>query len=170
MRDPEGRRPAAVHAPPRGRVPWRQVDSATFFARAARPGGFSLIELVVVVMILSIIAAIALRRVSGYADQSSANAARQDVSVLQLAIERYRAEHGNYPDAAKFVEQLTAYSDVFGATSNERVAPFIYGPYIRKMPPVPLGPARGSAKVATAPADDVGWVYDPVSGEIAPNE
>ena len=134
-------------------------------------GGFSLIEVVVVVTLLAIIAAIALRRVSGYADQGSANAARQDVAVLQLAIERYRAEHGgDYPDAAKFVEQLTTYTDVFGATSPDRVAPYIYGPYIRKMPAVPLGPARGSAKVATAPADDVGWVYDPASGAIAPNE
>ena len=127
-------------------------------------------EVVIVITILAIIASIALRRVSGYAEQSGANAAQQDVSVLQLAIERYRAEHGNYPSAGGIVDQLTKYTDPFGATSDERVPPFIYGPYVRKIPPVPIGPQKGSTNIATAPADGVGWIYDPAGGGITPNE
>ena len=44
---------------------------------------------------------------------------------------------------------------------------FNYGPYVRKIPPVPLGPARGSTKIATAPAADVGWIYDETTGSIS---
>lgn len=169
MRAPERRRAVADLAPS-----LRRVRGRSLFAPSPRPQpartAFSLIELVIVVTILAIIASIALRRVSSYAEQGAENAAAQDVSVLQLAIERYRAEHGNYPDPVKVVKHLTGYTDVFGATSAERVAPYIYGPYVRAIPPVPLGPAKGSKKIATAPADDVGWLYDPISGEIAPNE
>ena len=127
-------------------------------------------ELVIVITILAIIASIALRRVSNYAEQSAANAAQQDVAVLQLAIERYRAEHGNYPSASRIVDQLTKYTDPFGATSDERVAPYIYGPYVRKIPPVPVGTQKGSTNIATAPAAGVGWIYDPAGGGIIPNE
>ena len=167
MRDPEGLHLAGVGAPPVVAVaPRPPACGAPFQGR----GAFSLIELVIVVMILSIIAAIALRRVAGYAEQSATNAAQQDVSVLQLGLERYRAEHGDYPAADKVVDQLTKFSDVFGATSDTRTPPFIYAPYVRKIPPVPLGPARGSTTIATTPGDNVGWIYDPASGEIRPNE
>src|SRR5688500_47700 len=83
-----------------------------------RGGAFSLIELVVVVMIIAIIASIAARRLSRHAEQSAASAARQCESVLQLAVERYRAEHGSYPSAADVVEQLTKYTDANGVASD----------------------------------------------------
>jgi prepilin-type N-terminal cleavage/methylation domain-containing protein len=166
MRDPNGRQSVGVGAPSAGPGPRRHACGI----RRRRWVAFSLIELVIVVMILSIIAAIALRRLSGYAGRSATNAARQDVSVLQLALERYRAEHGNYPLASQVVPQLTKFSDVFGATSDTRTPPYIYGPYVRQIPPVPLGPARGSTTIASAPGPDVGWIYDAARGEIKPNE
>ena len=135
------------------------------------PAGFSLVELVIVVIILGIVASIALRRVSRHAEAGAANAARQDVAVLQQAIERYRAEHGGaYPTAEDIVDQLTGYTDVFGAVSQTRGTPYVYGPYVRKIPPVPLGPARGSTAIAATPGNTVGWIYDETSGEIRPNE
>lgn len=133
-------------------------------------GGFSLIELVIVVTIIAIISAIAVRRLGRHSEQSGANAAAQDVSVLQLAIERYRAEHGTYPTAAGVADQLTKYSDVQGNTSDTRTPPFTYGPYVRKIPPVPIGPARGSATIGAAPGAGVGWVYVPAEGSIRPND
>jgi prepilin-type N-terminal cleavage/methylation domain-containing protein len=147
------------------------APAAAHRSSTRRRAAFSLVELVIVVIILGIVASIALRRVSRHAEAGAANAAAQDVGVLQQAVERYRAEHGGtYPSAAQFAEQLTGYTDVFGAVSPTRTAPHIYGPYVRAIPPVPLGPARGSNKVATAAAPDVGWIYDEAGGEIRPNE
>ena len=120
--------------------------------------------------IIAIISAIAIRRVSRYSDQTSANAAAQDISVMQLGIERYRAEHGNYPSASNVADQLTQFTDGFGNVSATRVAPYIYGPYIRAVPPVPAGPAMGRTKIAAAAASDVGWLYDVTSGAISVND
>lgn len=137
-----------------------------------RRPGFSLIELVVVVMIIAIIAAIASRRLGRHAEQSAKGAAQQDVSVLQNAIERYRAEHGSYPTlpGATVADQLTKYTDVAGNVSATRTPPYVYGPYIRKVPPVPIGPVRGSTVISGAPGAGIGWVYDGMTGEIRAND
>lgn len=135
-----------------------------------RRRAFSLIELVIVVTIIAILAAMATRRLSRHAEQAAANAARQDESALQLAVERYRAEHGSYPTATAIADQLTKYTDIFGAVSETRTAPYIYGPYVRKIPAVPLGPAIGSTTVGTAAGSGIGWIYDPDSGAIKAHE
>ena len=139
-------------------------------AHLTRRLAFSLIELVIVVTIIAIVAAIAVRRVGRHAEQGATNAARQDESVLQQALERYRAEHGNVPSAAAIVDQLTKYTDVHGNTSPTSGAPYVYGPYVRKIPPVPIGPAKGATKIGTTMTSDTGWIYDPVNGTIAANE
>jgi prepilin-type N-terminal cleavage/methylation domain-containing protein len=148
-------------------------------ARSTRgcPGGgrrrrhaFSLIELVVVVSIIAIISAIAIRRLARHTEQTGASAAAKDVAVLESAIERYRGEHGSYPTSAGIVEQLTKYSDLSGNTSDTRTPPYVYGPYVRKIPSVPIGPARGSATVGPAAGAGVGWVYDQDTGAIRAND
>jgi prepilin-type N-terminal cleavage/methylation domain-containing protein len=130
---------------------------------------FSLVELIIVVLIIAILASIAARRLSRHAQQAEINAASQDTSTLQTAIEAYRAEHGRYPNAARIADQLTTYSDAQGNVSATRVAPYIYGPYVRNIPPAATGPARGSAKVAAAAAADVAWIYDETTGALVPN-
>lgn len=154
-------------AHPRGRPP---AIRAAADARPARRPGFSLVELVIVVIILGIVASIALRRVSRHAEAGAASAAQQDVAVLQQAVERYRAEHGTYPAADQVADQLTWYTDVFGAVSKARGTPYIYGPYVRRVPPVPLGPARGSTTIAATAGEGIGWIYDETTGEIKPNQ
>ena len=54
---------------------------------------FTLIELVVVVMILGILAAIAAPRLLGASNQAFDNGARQSLSVVRNAIDKYAAEH-----------------------------------------------------------------------------
>jgi prepilin-type N-terminal cleavage/methylation domain-containing protein len=62
--------------------------------------GFSLIELVVVVMILGILAAIAAPRLLGTSKQATDNGLKQSLSIVRDAIDRYVAEHsGNKPGA-----------------------------------------------------------------------
>jgi prepilin-type N-terminal cleavage/methylation domain-containing protein len=147
-----------------------QLGTAPGYRRRRAAAGFSLIELVIVVTIIAIIAAIAIRRVSRHAEQAATNGAAQDITVLQTAIERYRAEHGNYPTVAAVNEQLTKYTDAFGNTADAGTTPYIYGPYVRKVPPVPAGPTAGRTKIAAAAASDVGWIYDPDTGAISMNE
>jgi len=59
--------------------------------------GFTLVELVVVVMILGILAAVAAPKLLNTSNAASENGLKQTLSVVRDAIERYAAEQGKLP-------------------------------------------------------------------------
>jgi len=139
--------------------------------------GFSLIELVIVVVIIGIIAAIAIPRLSRGASGAADSALAGNLSVLRNAIDLYATEHGGtFPAQATFDAQLTQFSDGSGGTSTTKTATAIYGPYIRKLPTLPVGPA-GYKNTNTivdgssgAPGTTAGaWFYNPATGDIKAN-
>ena len=122
------------------------------------------------VVILAAIAAIAIPRLSRGSQGSAEAALARDVQVLQKAIDLYAAEHsGTFPDGAMVVEQLTQYTDATGAMSKAKTPPYTFGPYVRKVPPVPTGPNKGNSHISTTDGAGVGWIYDPTEGTITPN-
>lgn len=135
-----------------------------------RARGFSLIELVIVVVILGIIGAIAIPRMSRGAEGAAESALAADLAKLRTAIDLYQAEHdGDFPSAANIELQLTQFTDVNGNTNATRTTEYIYGPYLRQLPPLPVGANRGSSGIAAADAEGVGWIYDEDTGEITAN-
>ncbi len=131
---------------------------------------FSLIELVIVVVIIGIIAAIAIPRMSRGAAGANSASLKGSLAVLRNAIDLYATEHGGTnPAVATFAAQLTQYSDAAGATNATKTGAFIYGPYIREIPKVPVGPKAGSNGVAAADAAGIGWLYTVGTGAIVSN-
>ncbi|MEM8756330.1 MAG: prepilin-type N-terminal cleavage/methylation domain-containing protein [Planctomycetota bacterium] len=132
--------------------------------------GFSLIELVIVVVILGIIGAIAIPRMSRGAEGASESALRTNLQALRSAIELYAAEHGGaYPSVANFEDQMLLFSDHTGATNATNTGDYIYGPYLRAIPPLPVGANRGDSGVAAADGAGVGWIYNATTGAIQAN-
>lgn len=131
--------------------------------------GFSLIELVIVVLILGIIAAIAVPRMSRGAKGAQESSVASDLAALRNAIDLYYTEHGDYPDTAKFEAQLTTFTDDAGDAVATKDATHIYGPYIRAIPALPVGPQKGKKLVDSAAGATVGWVYTQASGTIIAN-
>jgi prepilin-type N-terminal cleavage/methylation domain-containing protein len=132
--------------------------------------GFSLLELVIVVAILAVLAAIALPRLGGGTGRAGNAAARADLETLQKAIDLFIAEHhGCHPSADAIADQLTQYTDMAGHVQSAPDATHVYGPYLRAIPPLPIGHRKGSTKIALADGAGVGWIYDPASGRITPN-
>lgn len=128
---------------------------------------FSLVELIIVVVIIGIIGAIAIPRLSRGSQSASDNALRGNLAVLRRAIELYAAEHDNtFPSQDDIVEQLTQYSSLTGATSTTKDSTHLYGPYIKEIPPLPVGAAKGARGIGNAPAAGIGWVYDAATGSI----
>ena len=155
--------------------------------------GFSLVELVIVVVILGIIAAIAIPRVSSSSKTAGDSALRANLPTLRNAIDWYYAEHNNtFPgDVAAggafgaadsedaLVNQLTKFTSPAGIVSATKDATHNLGPYLRgSFPGVPVGT---NAKVATVTvvtdgdpltgdeATGTGWKYDSTTGQIIAN-
>jgi general secretion pathway protein G len=98
-------------------------------AHLATCRGFTLIELVVVVMILGILAAIGAPRLLGTSQQAVDNGLRQTLSVVRTAIDSFAAEHaGNLPGA-----------DGQDATFTTELRPYLRG---GALPACPVGGAR----------------------------
>ena len=132
--------------------------------------GFSLLELVIVVVIIGIIAAIAIPRMSRGSAGAADSALRGNLAVLRNAIDLYATEHnGTFPAAATIANQLTMYTDAVGATSAARDATHIYGPYLRKIPPLPVGAKKGQIGIAAADGATIGWLYTVGTGIIVSN-
>ena len=132
--------------------------------------GFSLIELVIVAAILAILAAIALPRLSRGSRGASDAALEADLAALQKAIDLFATEHdGQFPGADSIADQLTQYTDRQGKAQDKKDSLHLYGPYLRAIPPVPVGPRRGNTKIGSKEEDDVGWIYTPESGQIRAN-
>jgi len=74
--------------------------------RARRQAGFTLIEIMVVVVILGILAALVVPRVLDRPDQARAVAARQDVSGIMQALKLYRLDNGRYPTTEQGLRAL----------------------------------------------------------------
>ena len=132
--------------------------------------GFSLLEVVIVVAIIAILAAIGIPRMSRGARGATDSALSGDLAVLRNAIDLYSTEHtGTFPTAAAINTQLIQYTDNSGGTKDTKDSTHIYGPYLRSVPVLPVGPRKGQNKIAVGDANDVGWLYTETSGDIRAN-
>ena len=149
--------------------------------RARNRRGFSLIELVIVVVIIGIIAAIAVPRMSRGSAGAADAALSGNLSVLRNAVDLYFTEHNAYPangggdDMVVFERQLTKYTDNAGGGTGDKDSTHNLGPYLRKVPPLPVGSKRGNNIVRVAPVGEApgtsagGWLYFPATGDIKAN-
>ena len=132
---------------------------------------FSLIELIIVVVIIGIIAAIAIPRMSRGAAGAADSSLSGSLAVMRSGLDIYATEHGGkFPVLATFTDQMTLFTDYNGATNAAKGGAFIYGPYLRKVPPLALGTERGSVGITdSAGTAGAGWVYNDLTGTIVAN-
>src|SRR5215217_7608988 len=121
-------------------------------ATTSRTRGFPILELAIVLVVLGIIASIVgPRRSRGAADPAAAARQTQEqvlagrLKAMRAAVAAYVNEHGGHaPDPDRVVPQLTTYSDWSGRTNPTKTSRYIYGPYIREIPALPVGAKKGS--------------------------
>ncbi len=101
---------------------------------ASRQRGFTLIEIMVVVVILAILAAAVVPRIMDRPDEARATKARQDIRVLESALELYRLDNFNYPSTQQGLDALVQ------RPSGDPPAPnWKSGGYIKSLPKDPWG-------------------------------
>lgn len=68
--------------------------------------GFTLIEILIVVVIIGMLAALIAPRLVGKLTESKENIARQQIAMLSTALELYKADVGKYPNTQEGLEAL----------------------------------------------------------------
>ena len=94
---------------------------------------FTLVELLIVVIILGILAAVVVPLFAESTDDTKLNALHQDLTVIRKALQLYHLEHkGVWPEESSFADQLTAGTDVDGNPGVD------FGPYLDRIPDNPF--------------------------------
>jgi len=94
--------------------------------------GFTLIELMVVLVIIGILAALIVPNVLDRADDARVTAARTDVNNIMQALKLYRLDNQRYPTGEQGLNALVARPAASPAPPNWR-------PYLEKLPSDPWG-------------------------------
>ena len=158
--------------------------------------GFTLVELLIVVIILAILAAIIVPQFTAATDDATQSAYDTNIANIRSAIDLYRQQHNAYPGAVTssggtcpagstavtgavgepaFIAQLRNYTNAAGQACTGTNAEFRYGPYLKDALPVnPLGDTNPNNTVTVVTTgvlglttgDTDGWRFDSVTGEF----
>jgi type II secretory pathway pseudopilin PulG len=117
--------------------------------------GINLIDLAVVVVIIAVIGAIAIPKMSRGEPGAADGALIQDLSTLRNAIDRYNFDHPTAPlnninSAAELMNALTLYSDSKGNVGKSKTATIVYGPYLHSVPSLPIGTNKNSSTITVS--------------------
>jgi prepilin-type N-terminal cleavage/methylation domain-containing protein len=148
--------------------------------------GFTLVEVLIVVVILGILAATVLPQFTSANNDAKESALVQDLQTLRSQIELFQFQHEGkspslVPASTKFSDHMLLSSDVKGVTGVPGSKPF--GPYfVGGLPPNPFTGARDVVVIATAidahvpdqaavgeGGKQAGWVYSTFDGRVKAN-
>ena len=95
-----------------------------------RRSGFTLLELVVVIIVLGLLAGLVAPQIIGRLSDAKSTTARTQIELLSVALDGYRLDNGNYPTTDQGLTALRDRPTRPPVPSNWR------GPYLRKAVPV----------------------------------
>lgn len=94
--------------------------------------GFTLIEVMVVVVILGVLASLVIPRIMSRPDEARVVAARQDIASIMQALKLYKLDNRHYPSSAQGLQALVQRPTVAPVPGN-------WKPYLERLPADPWG-------------------------------
>ena len=120
--------------------------------------GFTLVELLLVLVILGILAAIVIPQFTEASDDARTSALASDLQTIRAQLELYKMQHaGTYP-----TDLVTALTTSDGT----------YGPYMTKFPANPFvtGAKASAVDTTTLGGSTKGWYYNATTGVVKPDD
>ena len=96
--------------------------------------GFTLIEIMVVILIIGLLALMVVPRLRGVADRAKRTKAQADIQELKQGLDRYYLDNGSYPTTDQGLQALVTPPTAGRVPSN-----YEQGGYIEKLPSDPWG-------------------------------
>jgi general secretion pathway protein G len=128
--------------------------------------GFTLVEILIVVVILGILAAIVIPQFTEASTEAKTSSLCTDLQTMRSQVELYKIQHNDElpgDGTASFVEALTGKTDIAGAVN----AAGPYGPYIQKIPTNQfnnLATVDVEAGTTNLGGGNTGWHFDSDTG------
>ncbi len=156
-----------------------------------KQAGFTLVEILIVVILLAIIAGVVIPQFTGSTEDAKLSTLKSNLGTLRNAVELYYHSHketypgdvtsnygGHSTNAEFFVDQLTLYTDEDGEAVSVKDATHKFGPYLKKG--VPVNPFDNDATVViddteddlavAAPDGSGGWMFFTQTGQLFAND
>ena len=125
--------------------------------------GFTLIEILIVVIILGILAAIVIPQFTNASKEAKQSSLVTQVQSMRSQIALFKLQHNDFLPGANplvgamgtfssttFWNQMTLFSDVTGATNATKTVQFDKGPYMQSIPKNPLCPTAANSSLVEA--------------------
>jgi general secretion pathway protein G len=138
--------------------------------RRTRRSAFTLVEILIVVIILGILAAIVIPQFTQASTDARTNALASDLQTLRSQLQLYRVQHlDTFPPNGGLATLFLGRTNQNGATGADPNL-FPYGPYLQKFPANAFQGNNSVQTGGTAGTGTAGWWYDPGTGTICPND
>lgn len=137
--------------------------------KARRLSGFTLVEVLIVVVIMAVLAATIIPQFADSTTDAKVSTLKFNLHTLRSQIELYRTHHDGKLPSGTLIE-LTKSTDATGAQGTG--ANYPYGPYVRELPDNPFTNSNTVTVIATSPATPAdctgsgGWLFNTTTGEI----
>ena len=144
--------------------------------------GFTLVEILIVVVILGILAAIVIPQFTEASTEAKVSSLVSDLQTMRSQIQLFKIQHNdNLPgwQGATWLQAMTGYTDQYGTIVAQGTVG-AFGPYMRAVPANPFvdpgntnPPVNQVVTVGTGatPADNSsGWFFHSDTGEINAND
>jgi general secretion pathway protein G len=119
-----------------------------------RRKAFTLVELLIVVIILGILAAVVVPQFSDASDDARLSSLMTNLQTIRGQIELYKIQHGSYPATATFANDMTT-------------AAGGYGPYLQT---IPNNPYTNTNTIGVGAAGSSAWKYVEATGTFTAND
>jgi general secretion pathway protein G len=123
--------------------------------------GFTLVELLIVIIIIAVLAAIAIPKFSNSSQRSKESSLRANLKLVRNAIDLFRADTGAFPANMAGLTTSTTAGLSAAAAACTIAATDWRGPYLQA---IPVDPVSGSAMTYGTAAADVGTVKSSATG------